>query len=143
MKRHLYLLWNKFASLFRDSSCLPASASSSSMPTSELAAGKLGGSKIRGTARPGSLKHRKSVILAVWEAPGKHFGCLGGSWETFCWSVRLLGDILAAWEAPLRHFACLGGFLDTFWSSEWILGEISAVLGDILPVWEAAGKHFG
>ena len=77
----------------------------------------------------------QSVILAVWEAPGRHLGCLGGSWVTFCLSGRVLGNILAVWESRGRHFACLG----SSWEAFWLSGKL---LGIILAVWELHGSHF-
>ena len=41
-------------------------------------------------------------ILLVWETPGRHFGCMGGSFKD-------LGDISLVCEAPKRDFGCLGG----------------------------------
>ena len=78
--------------------------------------------------------HFGELILHVWEAPGKHFDCLGCSWETFCLIVGLPGDMLAVWEAHGNHFVCLGGYCNTFCLS-WKL------LGHILTVWEAPGKQ--
>ena len=58
--------------------------------------------------------HFGELILHVWEAPGKHFDCLGCSWETFWLSGRLLGTILSVWEDTVTHFVCLGSSWDTF-----------------------------
>ena len=91
---------------------------------------------------PNGQVPKQIFSLLVWEAPGMHFDCLGGSWETGCYSVRVVGGILVAWEAPWRHFACLGGSLDAFWSFGRMLGDSLPVLEDILLVWEAAGNHF-
>ena len=48
------------------------------------------------------------VILAIWEAPGNHFGRLGKPCESFWLSERLLESLWLSWGALVNYFIQFG-----------------------------------
>ena len=103
---------NVFQESLRQAKCLPGASKTVKMrPGASQTSNELSGKLLE-------------VILAVWEAPGNYFGCLGNFWESFWLTGKFLEAILALWEVPGSHFGCLGSSCESFGLSRKLLGAV-------------------